>query len=229
MKKSLLLLCAVLFARLLSADAFEKQYGRGVVHIETDSLFIVEFFSGPDAEMATHRVSIMRDAWNIGTHYVYFDSINTADSLPKWFSALYFIPTGEYARIDIPALDSSNGYYRTILKDDKGRDVWVKQSNHATFLSWFGFYCTVSSIEPVSEGIVLYESPNDQAQQLDFTHLYPPGEHHTMRPLEVQFFWMKVEIQYPDPDPQQPWHVYTGWIKWRDEKQMLVKYNLMGC
>lgn len=229
MKKSLLLFCFFLASIVLSADEFEKKYGRGVVHIRPDSFSIIDFFSGPDAETATHRISILRNAWNIGTHYTYLDSFMAPDSTPEWFSTLYFIPTGEYARIDIIAIDSSNGFYRTILKDDKGRDVWVKKSKGATFLTWFGFYCTVSNIEPLSENIVLYESPNDKAQQLDFTNMYPPDERHTMRPLEVQYFWMKVEIQYPDPDPQQPWHVYTGWIKWRNEKQPLVKYNLMGC
>lgn len=232
MKKSLLLLCFVFTSALVFADEFEKQYGRGVVHIQPDSFFTIEFYSGPDGAKVSHRIGILRNAWNIGTNYISFDTLQLTtrvDSLPRWFSTLFFVPTGEYARIDIIALDSSNGFYRTILKDEKGQDVWVKKSKGTTFLTWFGFYSTMSSIEPLSENIVLYASPTDRAHVIDFTAMYAADQRHTMRPLEMQYFWMKVEIQYPDPDPKQPWHVYTGWIKWRDEKQPLVKYNLIGC
>jgi hypothetical protein len=56
-----------------------------------------------------------------------------------------------------------------------------------------------------------------------------PDDRASMRALEVKGYWMKVEIQIPQRDPMMSWKTYTGWIKWRDEKQPLIKYNLMGC
>lgn len=40
---------------------------------------------------------------------------------------------------------------------------------------------------------------------------------------------MKVELRIPGRDPIATESVFIGWIKWRDEKQPLVKYNLIGC
>ena len=225
--KSRLLFAFLLFSSVLSADEFEKKYGRGVVHIQPDSFSTIEFFSAPDSQI-THCISILRNAWNIGTHYVNFDTLlNSAP--PAWFSTLYYIPTGEYARIDIIAVDSSNGYYRTLLKDDKGREVWIKKSKGVSFLSWFGFYSTVSSIQLESGDVTLFEKPDDKAVRVDYSYLVPLDHIPTFRPLEVKGNWMKVELQLPDSDPEIPWHVYTGWIRWRDDQKPLVKYNLMGC
>lgn len=229
MKQLYIILAILAFSLHLPADEFENKYGRGVVHIQFDSVSTVEFFSAPGAETASHHISILRNAWNIGTHYVSFDSINFVDTVPKWFSPLFYITRGEYARIDIIAVDSSNGYYRTILKDDQGRDVWVKKSKHIQFLSWFGFYSSVANIELVSTEIILSDSPTERAHRVNHTNLIPQDGKYSLRPLEVKGFWMKVELQYPDVFPGLPWHIHTGWIQWRDEKQPLVKYNLMGC
>lgn len=229
MKNLFLLFISLGIVNFVFADEFEKNYGRGVVHIQFDSVSTVQFFSTPGATTASHHISILRNAWNIGTHYVSFDSIHFADSVPRWFSPIYYITRGEYARIDIIAVDSSNGYYRTILKDDQGRDVWVKKSKHIQFLSWFGFYSSVANIELASAEINLYDSPTERAHRVNHTNMLPPDGRYSMRPLEVKGFWMKVELQYPDPFPGLPWHIHTGWIQWRDEKQPLVKYNLMGC
>ncbi len=137
--------------------------------------------------------------------------------------------SAEYSRVDIIARDSSKGFYLTVLKDDQGREVWLKKTKHARFLTWFGFYSTMASIEPSSNEIILYTAPNDNAPQVNYTNIIGKDNPATMRPLDVQFFWMKVEMQVQDPDPAKPSKVYTGWIKWRNEKEPLIKYNLMGC
>ncbi len=229
MKNSLLLLCSILIVNLVSADEFEKKYGNGVVHIQFDSLYLVEFFSAPGAPTPSHHVSILRNAWNIGTHYVNFDSIHFADTVPGWFTPLYYITRGEYARIDIVAIDSAGGYYRTILKDDQGRDVWVKKQKHITFLTWLGFYNTVASIELNDGDLILYDKPDPKSKRVNYTPMMGTDDRATMRALELNGHWMKVEIQIPQRDPMMSWKTYTGWIKWRDEKQPLIKYNLMGC
>jgi hypothetical protein len=70
MKKTLLFLYSILFATLVSADEFGKNYGRGVVHIQFDSISNVRFYSSPDAKTHSHHISIIPNACNIGTHYV---------------------------------------------------------------------------------------------------------------------------------------------------------------
>lgn len=214
---------------IVSADEFEKNYGKGVVHIQFDSIYQLHFFSSPQATTPSHNIFIMRDAWSLGTHYVSFDSIHFVDSVPRWFTTVFYLPRAENARIDIIATDSVNGFYRTILKDDQGRDVWLKKSKYCTFLTWFGFYNTVSSIEPSEGDVILYDKPDPKSKRINYTPMMEPGEPSSMRALEVNGQWMKVELRFPQHDPMLSWKTYTGWIKWRDDKQPLVKYNLMGC
>ncbi|HTF02447.1 MAG TPA: hypothetical protein VK826_00415 [Bacteroidia bacterium] len=223
---SFLVLCCI----TANADEFRDTYGNGVIHIEVDSVSQINFYSAPGSKI-THRISFLRNAWNIGTHYYHFDTLNAFHTMPQpsWFKTLFCIPSGEYARIDIVAVDSSGDYYRTILKDDSAREVWVKRSKHITFLTWFGFYSQMSSIELPSKEIILFSLPNEKSRQINYTKKMAEDERSSMSPLEVQGSWMKVELQYPDSDPEKPWHIHTGWIQWRDEKQPLIKYNLVGC
>jgi len=226
MRKRLLLLCSLLTSAVLFADEFEKNYGNGVIHIQPDSFTTVDFYAGPDSAF-TYRLHMQSGSWSFSP--IVNGAMMVGTTIPQWFSTLYFIPYGEYARVDIIAIDSGKGYYRTILKDDNGREVWIKKTEEVSYLSWFGFYQSVASVEFISGEVIFYERPDPKSLQRKYTQMYPDQEKTTMRPLEVKGMWMKVETRFPDPDPQKPWHVYTGWIKWRDDKQPLIKYNLMGC
>jgi hypothetical protein len=220
---SFFLVCSI----AVRADEFRDKHGNGVLHIQADSVFMYEFYSAPGSPV-THRLTLLRNAWSLDHHSYYFDTLKKFDTLPPWFTTLFFIPSGEYGRIDIAALDSSQGYYRTILKDEQGREVWVKKSNHTRFLTWFDFYATMSSIELISDALILYSGPTEKSKPTDYTTVID-DDRQWMTPMEIKDFWMKVEIRVPDNDPAKPDRVYSGWIQWRDENQPLIKYNLMGC
>ena len=208
-----------------SADEFEKNFGKGVIHINTDSTLQVEFYSAPGSAVS-HRLFFTGGAWAINS---YIAGMDTGFFIPPWFQALFMMKSAEYSRVDIIGVDSLNGYYRTILKDDEDKEVWVKKTKQVSFLTWFGFYRTVATIELVSRDLILHDEPFVKSHRVNYSAIYQSQEHETMRPLEVKGYWMKVEIQFPDADPKLPWHVHSGWIQWRDEKQPLVTYNLMGC
>lgn len=209
----------------LFADEFEKKYGRGVVHIEPESLSVIDFYSGPGSQ-ATHQLEFKPVP---GVAEVYYPLLDTSRNIPAWFNTLFLMKSAEYSRVDIIALDSSKGFYMTILKDDAGREVWVKKSKYISFITWFGFYTQMASIELLTQEIILYTEPSDKAPQINYTTIMNEDERSFMRVVDVQYFWMKVELHVPEPDPKKSWKVYTGWIKWRNEKEPLIKYNLMGC
>lgn len=224
MKKILLAVLLFVSAHLL-ADEFEKTYGRGVVHIQPDSLSVIDFYSEPGSPII-HQLEFKPLP---AATDVYFPVLDTSRNFPTWFNPLFAMKSAEYSRVDIIAVDSSEGYYKTILRDDLDREVWVKKSKYISFLTWFGFYSQMSSVELLTDKIILYSEPGDKATQVDYTAIMNEDERSFMRVLDVQYFWMKVELQVAEPDPKKPWKTYTGWIKWRDEKQPLIKYNLMGC
>jgi hypothetical protein len=226
MKKSLLLLCSILLVNFVSADEFEKNYGNGVVHIQPDSIFNIEFYDAPNGEVI-HRLGFFHNAWAMGRTVVTFDRFR--DSVPAWFKTEYFIPNGEYARVDIKAVDSVDGFYRTLLRDSANREVWIKKQKHVSFLSWLGFYNTVANVELNQGDIILYNSPDPKSKRVNYTPMIGPDDRGSMRALEIKGRWMKVELQFPQRDPMMTWQKFTGWIQWRDDKQPLIKYNLMGC
>ena len=210
----------------LFADEFEKNYGNGVVHFQIDSISSVEFYSAPNGKVI-HNMHITRNAWSIDRIMVTFDRL--IDSFPSWFAPEYFITHGEYARLDIKAIDSTDGFYRTILRDSANQEIWIKKQKHVYFLSWLGFYNSVSSIEPISDIIILYDKPDPKSKAVNYSLMMNEDERGFMAPLEIKGQWMKVEIHIPEQDPLLSWKTYTGWIKWRDDKQPLIAYNLMGC
>lgn len=225
MMKSALFFSLLFAWSTVFADEFEKQYGRGVVHIQPESLSVIDFYSAP-ASPVIHQLEFKLLP---GVTDIYYPVLDTSRIFPAWFTTLFVMKSAEYSRVDIVALDSAKGFYKTILKDDLGREVWVKKSKYISFITWFGFYSQMSSIELLTEKTILYTEPNDNAVQVDYTAIMNEDDRSFMRVLDVQYFWMKVELQVAEPDPKKPWKAYTGWIKWRNEKEPLIKYNLMGC
>lgn len=224
--KHVLLLFLLLFGNLLYADEFEKNYGNGVVHINPDSIFHIEFYSSPNGEV-THLLTVTHNAWSLGRTMVTFDKM--IDSFPQWFATEFFITNGEYSRLDIKAIDSVSGFYRTTLRDTANREVWIKKQKHVSFLSWLGFYNTVATIELNEGDLILYDKPDAKSKRVNYTPMMSADDRGYMRALEIKGQWMKVELQIPEHDPLMSWKTYTGWVRWRDDKQPLIKYNLMGC
>lgn len=225
MNKTILTCSFLLITMLALADEFEQKFGRGVVHIQPDSLSVIDFYSEPGSPVI-HQLEFK--PLPVATD-VYYAVLDTSRNFPSWFNPLFVMKSAEYSRVDFIGVDSSEGFYKTILKDDLGREVWVKKSKYISFITWFGFYSQMSSIELLTEKTILYTEPNDNAVQVDYTAIMNEDDRSFMRVLDVQYFWMKVELQVAEPDPKKPWKAYTGWIKWRNEKEPLIKYNLMGC
>lgn len=226
MKKALFLLCFAFLVNLASADEFEKKYGNGVVHIQADSIQKIDFYDAPNGAVI-HSLHITRNAWSLDRTMITFD--RAIDSLPPWFKTEYFIPDGEYARIDIISLDSTRDFYRTNLRDTANHEIWIRKQKHVTFLSWFQFYNTVANIELKEDELILFDQPDPKSKRINYTSMMSADDRAKMRPLEVNGHWMKVEIQIPQRDPMMSWKTYSGWIQWRDDKQPLITYNLMGC
>lgn len=226
MKKILICTFLLLCMADLFADEFEKNYGNGVVHIQADSIDFLQFYSSPNGEVI-HSLSIIRSTAPLSKTMITFDTL--IDSVPGWFATEYFITHGEYARIDIRALDSANGFYRSTLRDSSNRELWIKKQKHVSFLNWLGFYQTVASIELNDGDLILYETPDVKSKSMNYTPMVNPDDPNALRAMEIKGYWMRVEFDAPTKDPHVPWRTYTGWIKWRNEKQPLIRYNLMGC
>lgn len=229
MKSLLPFFILLMFVLPARADEFTDKYGNGVLHIEGSAWGIITMYSSPNSK-PTHTLAVIRNSTYMNPNMIQFDKIKPIDSLPTWFSCLFLRVSDEEPRIDIVAIDSASGFYRTILKDNEGREVWIKKDTNTTFLPWFDFYKTMSSIEVVSEELILYAAPTLKSKPSNHTDKMHNDEQRAyMKPIEVKGFWMKVELHVPNLGPDVSETIYTGWIQWRNEKEPLIEYNRMGC
>lgn len=211
------------------ADEFTDNYGNGVLHIKGNAWTTITMYSAPNSK-PSHTIGVTRHAWSLDRNMISFDDFQIVDSLPPWLTCLFFRLSDEEPRIDIVAIDSASGFYRTILKDNEGREVWIKKDTNTTFLPWFDFYKTMSSIEVVSEELILYAAPTLKSKPSNHTDkIHNEEQRAYMKPIELKSYWMKVELHVPNLGPDVRETIYTGWIQWRNEKEPLITYNRMDC
>ena len=82
---------------------------------------------------------------------------------------------------------------------------------------WPDFFLNVHSVEfPANEEQTVRVKPLNYAGQVSIDFEF-------MKPLRIQEEWMEVELQ--DDDFQK---VGDGWIRWRNEDELLIKYSLLS-
>lgn len=128
MRNTLTLALFLFIVTTTRADEFENVYGKGVLHLPIEIYSQVEMYSSPQSQV-THTLHLMHNAWSYQRTMLHFDAIPQSDSLPSWFTPLALFVSGESERLDFIVLDSMDGFYRTNLKDDQNREVWLKKQN----------------------------------------------------------------------------------------------------
>ena len=114
-------------------------------------------------------------------------------------------------------IQSVNRDFVEITVNTKSSRTTFVNRNDGTILYWPEFLLKVHSVE-----FILGKEQTVRVKPLDFA-----GEEITsfqfMRSIVIKGNWMKVELQ--DGDFKK---VGDGWIRWRDEEQLLIKYSLLS-
>lgn len=97
------------------------------------------------------------------------------------------------------------------------RTAWVSRAD-AQFRTWSEFLLEVYSVETIDpESNPLRDSPDGAAPGTGSTDNLP------LRPLAIQGDWMRVE----GADAQEV-GLPTGWIRWRADGRLLVRFSLLS-
>lgn len=227
MKRALLLagIC-LLFNSFASADEFEKKHGIGVIRVPLDSLAGLYLYELPNDEAAFHFILTMQDTAHPSLRHFYFDNLKE-DSFPSWFTPLIFYTNIENCRLEINCLEETTLFYKTNLKSESGKNIWVRKEKQIHFLPWLNFYLGMASLEYSGDAALIYEKP-----MVNSTHFYftttPANGRVMIIPIEIQGSWMKVEM-FETNENAEKIDKKAGWILWRNDKEPLIKFNLMGC
>ncbi|MCX6310216.1 MAG: hypothetical protein NT084_01090 [Bacteroidetes bacterium] len=210
------------------ADEFEKTHGLGIIQIDLDSLISLDFWEAPDDILPIHIMTAHRELLYPEQAHFTFDRLKQ-DSIPAWFNTLYFYSGIESRRLDINCLGENGQYFQTNLKSESGKFLWIRKSMGVVFKQWIDFYLSVTNLEYVSDTVLLYDNPTNKVQAFPFfPGPGPASSRIVLAPIEISGIWMKVDIietnEFGDALRKN-----SGWILWRNEKEPLVTFNLMGC
>jgi len=112
---------------------------------------------------------------------------------------------------------------KIITNKKTGDTKWVELGFDVTFSDWQNFFPTVAKIKIVKDDSLLFDNPvagsTSTALNLNYDHSYIQ----TMRCKQVSGMWMSVEIVEKD-EFGKVINTRSGWIKWRDENELLIEY-----
>ncbi len=105
--------------------------------------------------------------------------------------------------------------------DDFSQKIsWVKEEDGFTFKEWGEFLTEVFSIETNQETNAIHEQPDDKTPSLAF------HEYATIDAKGHKGDWLQVKERFDEVAPPKNHQPQTGWLKWRNENEFLIKYNL---
>lgn len=227
MKKHLLLYgFCLFFASFLKADEFVNKHGIGTIHVPLDSLGTLDLWESPDDKAPMHSIVTTRELLYPTLNHLTFDQLKR-DSVPSWFTPLVFFVNIENCRLDFNCLEETKLYYKTNLKCESGKYLWIQKTEEIKFVPWLSFYKSLMGLYYVNDTVAIYEKPTTESMRFNF-NISDASHRIELIPVEIKGSWMKVELYETGLDEEKKEMKY-GWIRWRDEKDPLIKFNLMGC
>lgn len=104
-----------------------------------------------------------------------------------------------------------------VLKSGRPDQVWWLHHEAVSFLPWDQFWPGVAAVFPRDlEANPIVVSPNDSPDNIIDVH-----REDILRPVEIKESWMQVDIFNSEFD-----QTGTGWLKWRNEDELLISYDL---
>ncbi len=137
------------------------------------------------------------------------------DHYPEWFEPVMEKLDYNIFYISVKKLGSS--YVEIIANEETGKTTYV-ESHTGQFVTWEEFLLKMHSVEFASEGQKLFDNPMVKSAGKVYS------QHTFFRPKYVQGDWMQVEVLGDDFEPTGQ----RGWLRWRKDNQLLIRYNLLS-
>jgi hypothetical protein len=211
----------ILMAFKGKADGFDEHCGIGVVDIAPYNFFSLDFYKRPGEIISDDEVYFFRDSIKPVLKYKF--SSTGSDSIPAWFDPQLFVITKEQKKFQLYCVEKYGDWCRVITNKKLGITKWVELGFDVTFSEWQTFFVTVKNIEIIKGDSLLFDSPSNTAKTSPINLNYDHSYKQQMHCKEVQGMWMSVEIIELD-EFGKVINKRTGWIKWRNDEQMLIVY-----
>jgi hypothetical protein len=120
-------------------------------------------------------------------------------------------------------LRECNGFYEVIINSDTRETMWIKKNSTIFVKSWEEFLQTVfcvSTLNPETNQVKV--EPNDDSE-IAFENI----KDECWYVKEVKGEWLNIKCSDVDFDlTEEKYKNFTGWLKWRNDKELLIEYYM---
>ncbi|HLG04320.1 MAG TPA: hypothetical protein VI731_12050 [Bacteroidia bacterium] len=225
-KAFLLFLFPFFLHQPVQADGFAERNGIGVVHAAPYNHFHIDFFKNANDRQPHDKIFFERDSLSLQLKPGF--ATTEQDSVPAWFNPEIFYIGPEINRLDFFCLEKEGQWARIITNKKTGETKWVQLGPDIQFQNWHAFFQTVANVEIFANDPFLFTKPAEKSAKQKIASKMQAGERQQILPLKVEGKWMYVEVIRFDENHKEESRV-KGWIKWRDNQNFLIGYNLIGC
>lgn len=142
-----------------------------------------------------------------------------------WLLPVQFMVTDEFGNItnfEILCLEKRNNWFRVSGNTEGHKIYWLKNDSSLSFDTWIDLLNHMYCISRVDSTDKIYKQNSLGSDTIAYF------KDECFRVLEINGYWMKIgcypEYDYSKDASNQPDIIDLGWILWRDENSLLIKY-----
>lgn len=195
-----------------------KNYGIGKLIInysdqiyESKEDYTLDFFTDKEDKTTRYQLTL---SWN--NSGVGFIEAKNADfiKIKDWY-------INDYHIIHLRCFNEVDGFFEVMTNEETQERMWIKKSATTEFISWSDYLSNVVTINQIDFNTnPARKSPDDTSEilyndKMEWEVVSVKGNWAEVRFSEIFMDMTKVENQE-----------FRAWIKWRNEKELLVEYGL---
>lgn len=124
----------------------------------------------------------------------------------------------DYQILYFRALQERDGYLQLEVNRSSGRTAWAP-APELTLFTWPAFFVMTHSVETTDPA----NNPLRQAPSIDAAPAADLPAEYLLRPLNLKDEWMEVQVMDRNYKKKG-----RAWLRWRSDRKLLVKYNLLS-
>ena len=203
-----------------SQNKIDEVAGLGILKYTCNSIpSEIAFYNSLEEEKPVFTIGFLDD----NNNYVLTNKADTLFYPLTFFREDYNQP---YI-LQIKYLDEKKSCYKVSMGEGNyKKEYWIKTSIVPEKISWLDFYQSQCSIEMANDSLFIFSKPDSKS----YVEFYTDKNfifkiQYSLKPISIDGDWMEVELEYKELK-QQP---ISGWIKWKNDKRILITYNRMCC
>ena len=215
MKKLITLFFLLTGMAAVRADDFVVNYGVGVVHIDLEVITDLKFYNAAEIGKLAQNLKFKSEV--VDKKKKIKEATLVSGNEEKWLSPESFDMPGMLFTMRV--MEKKSGWYYVMTNNSTRQCYWVRVVHGVDFNSWNDEVEFCLGVKRVDKDA----NPLRKAPNSNFTIPWDQKMTDCFKVAAVQGLWMRVETHKACAEGTI--EVKEGWIRWRDEKDLLITYT----